>query len=302
MHFTVPLTISAFLTITAALEIRSNNAAFPNVGRQGCITASSNTTGATVVIQDCGANISEQDWTFTPFAQGSSPQPLKVLGDKCLDVIGGSNVDGTKLQIWTCVPGNTNQLWTPLGDSTFQWAGTNKCIDLTNGNITNGNQLQVWTCDPNNSNQQWSPAPVVVVPPPPVRIIANGGGNFSCMSAASNVDGASVLLDSCNDDFAWFIPSSGSTGPITTIDKMRCLDVRDGNPSNGNLLQIWTCIEGSPNQLWNIAGPVDMQLISWAGQNKCVDVKDGNYTVGNALQIWDCDSSNRNQWWGIGGL
>ncbi|KAL0063873.1 hypothetical protein AAF712_009227 [Marasmius tenuissimus] len=94
------------------------------------------------------------------------------------------------------------------------------------------------------------------------------------------------------------MPDSGSTGQIKTFNGQKCLDVRGGDPSNGNLLQVWSCSEGNTNQLWNIGGAVDGQwLITWAGRNKCVDVKDGNYNVGNDLQIWDCDATNRNQWW-----
>lgn len=32
-----------------------------------------------------------------------------IFGNKCLDVTNGLTVDGTKLQIWTCTSGNTNQ-------------------------------------------------------------------------------------------------------------------------------------------------------------------------------------------------
>jgi hypothetical protein len=74
---------------------------------------------------------------------------------ECIDVTGGVNADGTKLQIWTCTEGNTNQQWISVSDFTFQWSGTNKCIDLSDGKITDGNQLQIWTCDDRNANQQW---------------------------------------------------------------------------------------------------------------------------------------------------
>ncbi|KAJ7210583.1 ricin B lectin domain-containing protein, partial [Mycena haematopus] len=82
---------------------------------------------------------------------------IQIFGDKCLDATNGANVDGTKLQIWTCASGNTNQLWLPAGqDSTITWAGQNKCVDLTNGNIENGNQVQIWDCDAQNDNQKWN--------------------------------------------------------------------------------------------------------------------------------------------------
>ncbi|KAJ7463161.1 ricin B lectin domain-containing protein, partial [Mycena latifolia] len=84
----------------------------------------------------------------------AGPQTITIFGDKCIDVTGGVNADGTKLQIWMC-SGNTNQQWVSVTDSTLQWAGTDKCIDLTDGKITDGNGLQIWTCDSMNFNQRW---------------------------------------------------------------------------------------------------------------------------------------------------
>ncbi|KAG7088987.1 hypothetical protein E1B28_012933 [Marasmius oreades] len=315
MHFTTvfALKLSAFVAVATALQITSDNPAFPAAGRKGCITASSNAPGAPVIIQDCGAaGVSEQNWSV---AQSSAPQPLKVLGDKCLDVIDGNNADGTKLQIWTCIPGNTNQLFISASDSTYQWAGTNKCIDLTDGNISNGNQLQIWTCDSKNSNQRWTPAISVGSPPPRqlARLVASGAGQHAasvCMGATSDTDGSTVTLASCGDSNAvnWFLPPQGAnpntlTGDILhpLISTTKCLDVRGGNSTNGNLLQIWSCTDGNTNQWWQVNKPENSTTvtISWVGKNKCVDVKDGVYTVGTELQIWDCDPSNVNQLWSI---
>ncbi|KAL0564706.1 hypothetical protein V5O48_017339 [Marasmius crinis-equi] len=309
------LRLSAFVTVATAWQIESLNSAFKTAGRQGCIFASSNTTGAPVVIEDCNTDFSREDWDYTPFVTvNSGPQPLRILGDKCLDVTNGINADGTKLQIWTCVDQSPNQLWVSVTDFTFQWAGTNKCIDLTDGNVNPGNQLQIWTCDPNNSNQIWS-NPFVPLPPPPgagVRLLASGGPQHvtsQCLTAASNADGARVALTACTDptttfpngNSTWVLPTSGAVGQIKTFDGTKCLDVPNGNAMNGNPLQIWSCIDGNTNQLWNVGiegpqGPAS-RLLSWAGQTQCVDVKDGNFTAGNDLQIWTCDSNNVNQWW-----
>lgn len=66
-----------------------------------CLTATSDTNGAPVTIQTC-ADSPAQKWVF---ADGS----VKTLGDKCLDVTGGNNADGTKLQIYSCTPNDANQ-------------------------------------------------------------------------------------------------------------------------------------------------------------------------------------------------
>ncbi|KAF9261596.1 hypothetical protein L218DRAFT_961383 [Marasmius fiardii PR-910] len=321
------LKVSTFVAVAGAFQIQSNNPAFQ--GRQGCISASSNADGASVVIHDCATeDNSNHDWDFSRFTRvNSGPQPLKVFGNKCLDVKDGRNADGTKLQIWSCADGNTNQQWISVTDLTFQWAGTNKCIDLTDGKADDGNQLQIWTCDSNNSNQKWtanaSSGSGGVQPPAGGssgnQLLASGGPQHltsQCLTASSNSDGAKVALAPCvqssdtfpNGNYTWVLPAAGSTGQIKTFDGTKCLDVRDGQAgSNGNLLQIWSCVEGNTNQLWNVEdiceGPqaAYAQVISWAGQgdDKCIDVKDGGFAAGNDLQIWDCDPDNGNQWWTV---
>jgi len=79
-------------------------------------------------------------------------------GEQCLDVTGGVDADGTKLQIYQCTPGNTNQQWVFNSNFSIQWKNHNKCIDLTDGNLDN--QLQIWTCTSGNKNQQWRIGPI----------------------------------------------------------------------------------------------------------------------------------------------
>ncbi|KAJ8079334.1 hypothetical protein PM082_021836 [Marasmius tenuissimus] len=200
------LEVSGFLVVASAFQIQSNNPVFQATDKTGCISVYFNTAGAPVVIHNCDAEDSVlHDWDFNRFTrQNAPPQPLKIFGDKCLDVKDGVNADGAKLQIWTWVDGNTNQLWISATDFTFQWAGTNKCVDFTNGNIEDGTQLQLWTCDPNNPNQKWTANPVVSQPPPSQstgrHLLASGGKQHitsQCMTASSNTDGARVALAAC---------------------------------------------------------------------------------------------------------
>ncbi|KAJ7469970.1 ricin B lectin domain-containing protein [Mycena galericulata] len=120
-----------------------------------CLSASSNADGAAVVIEMCSAPTAANSWVV-PNGNNAAGS-LQIFGNKCLDVTNGVDADGTKLQIWTCFSGNTNQLWEPEFGSVGNifWVGENKCVDLTNGNTTNGNQLQVWDCDTSNPNQIW---------------------------------------------------------------------------------------------------------------------------------------------------
>ncbi|KAF8202645.1 ricin B lectin domain-containing protein, partial [Mycena galopus ATCC 62051] len=104
----------------------------PSASTTKCLTAASNTDGAAVEIEDCVAGGStSQAWTIS----GST---LQIYGDKCLDVTGGLDADGTLLQVWTCTTADSNQQWT-LSGNTIQWSGTSECVDLTSGAATDGN-------------------------------------------------------------------------------------------------------------------------------------------------------------------
>ncbi|KAG8792727.1 hypothetical protein FRB91_009977 [Serendipita sp. 411] len=130
-----------------------------------------------------------------------------------------------------------------------------------------------------------------------------------CLQATANYDGAPVTIGNC-DTFngpqrTWVVVKGGAEegtndpGPPTQIriygDK--CLDVRDGRNRNGTKLQIWTCYDGNPNQLWQINGAGDFV---WSGHNKCMDLTDGNLNSGTPVQIWKCgtpENPNINQSW-----
>jgi hypothetical protein len=58
-------------------------------------------------------------------------------------------------------------------------------------------------------------------------------------------------------------------GPVTQIRIFgdKCLDVTDGNGTDGTWLQIWTCYNGNPNQQWQY-NSASIGSISWAAHDK----------------------------------
>jgi hypothetical protein len=299
-----------YLSAAAAVELQSGAPAFASAGLQGCIAVADNADGSPLIIHDCNTESPDnQDWALSFFTrEPAGPQPITIFGDKCIDVVNGINADGTPLQIWTCAEGNTNQMWTSLNDFTLQWSGTDKCIDLTNGLITDGNVLQIWTCTSGDSNQQWDgtadPDATQVVNLSTSATITPIGENF-CITAASNEDGAEVVIASCgsstnplpNGNITWVVPTPPLTGSIVTFGD-KCLDVPNGSTANGVKLQIWTCTEGDTNQIWTVAN--GLSHIEWNGTGKCLDLTNGNLTTGNPIQIWDCatpDDNANQDWW-----
>jgi hypothetical protein len=72
---------------------------------------------------------------------------------KCLDVQGGANVDGTPVIITDCT-GSVSQKWTFSGGQ-VKIASWNKCLDVTGGSTTPGTKLQIWDCSSGSANQKW---------------------------------------------------------------------------------------------------------------------------------------------------
>ncbi|KAF9257675.1 glycoside hydrolase/deacetylase [Marasmius fiardii PR-910] len=127
--------------------------------------------------------------------------------------------------------------------------------------------------------------------PPPTggQVIHPNGNTGVCLSAASNSDGAVVQLESCSGDASQSWTVNGSN---LQIFGNKCLDVTNGNASNGNKMQIWTCAGGNTNQMWNVNGGA----ISWIGQPFCLDNTDGSFANGNPTQIWQCTGGPNQQW------
>lgn len=46
-------------------------------------------------------------------------------------MLDGKDADGTKLQVFACTAGNTNQQFVFNSNFSIQWKGHNKCVDLT---------------------------------------------------------------------------------------------------------------------------------------------------------------------------
>jgi hypothetical protein len=111
------------------------------------VAAANRANGTPVQIAVCNGN-SAQTWTLT----GGT---LRVFGNKCLDVPGGVDRDGTRLQIWDCRPGNANQQWVRQG-RTLVWAGRGKCVDIPFGVAFAGARVQIAACS-SNIAQVWNP-------------------------------------------------------------------------------------------------------------------------------------------------
>jgi len=281
-----------------------------NFSTGNCWTAASNSDGAAVTLQKClGPGTASQAWTFSagsPASGAGGVGTITIFGNKCLDVTNGVDQSGTKLQIFTCANGNTNQKWQATGNdqSTFetvQWVGSTRCVDLTGGSQSPGTPLQIWTCIDGNTHQRWvpqygSPSPPssdatirfhtpLQPPSAPELCITNEGGNND-----------PVLLSECDPHVQPNLNWMYTGGSIKTSDGAHCLDVTNGVDADGTLLQVYECFNGNTNQQWQFNGNFSIQ---WKGHNKCIDLTNGNVNSGTQLQIFTCFNGNTNQQWEI---
>lgn len=162
-----------------------------------CMTVASNSDGAIVTLQTCNG-AAEQKWTF---GDGT----IKAFGNKCLDVTDGSTADGTKLQVWTCSSGNTNQRFTySFWDMTLKWTNTNMCLDLTDGSTADGNRPQIWTCGSENPNQVWNTGYMYNALPSTSEVGQSGTNN--CGSGSSQSSKCQTAIINSAEDFCLWAP------------------------------------------------------------------------------------------------
>jgi hypothetical protein len=76
-----------------------------------------------------------------------------VGANRCLDVPGGSQTDGTFLQIFDC-NGAANQQWTLTSSNQLTVFGGAKCLDVPGHATAAGTRVETWTCN-GGANQQW---------------------------------------------------------------------------------------------------------------------------------------------------
>ncbi|KAF7974317.1 hypothetical protein HWV62_12484 [Athelia sp. TMB] len=133
-----------------------------------------------------------------------------------MDVINGTNVDGTLLQVWGCeIPAAVNQQfeYTAYGDNHLAWSTTGKCVDLPGGNMTDGTQIQVWDCNgaEDGNNQIWDTG--YMYNATPTTSEPNQSGHNACGTTSSQTSMCQTLWMNDADDFClWAPPKTGTIG------------------------------------------------------------------------------------------
>src|SRR4051812_19652692 len=88
-----------------------------------------------------------------PTAQAATGT-ITGIGGKCVDVTGATSANGTRVQLWTC-GGGPSQQWTVSDDGTIRALG--KCLDVAGASTLNGAKVQIYDCNGTGA-QRWTPS------------------------------------------------------------------------------------------------------------------------------------------------
>jgi Ricin-type beta-trefoil lectin domain-like len=137
-----------------------------------CLDADSTRSGANgtkIQLWDCIPTASNQQWYFVHVhTSGSGRRFYNVRSraySKCLDadVSQGPIQDGTKVQLWDCIQGASNQWWEFSenfeGDFYLRpYVDASRVLDadISHGSV-NGMKIQMWQCCANGNKEFYSP-------------------------------------------------------------------------------------------------------------------------------------------------
>ena len=129
-----------------------------SISSSGTITGTPTTAGTrtvTVTARDSAGALATTSftWTVAPSGAGIVTTPLVGYGGLCLDVAGDSNVNATKVEIYTC-NGTNGQQWTEEANGTVHADGS--CLDVTGGGTANGALVDLYSCNGTGA-QVWQP-------------------------------------------------------------------------------------------------------------------------------------------------
>ncbi len=202
---------------------------------------------------------------------------IRGIGDKCLDVRGGSTDLGSTIQVWAC-SGVRQQQWSIVGQvAGLASVGTDKLLDIIGYGTANGTLLQLWTSTA-ASNQAWYFTNAAIV--------ANGNRVLDAVGTSSE-NGTRIQLWDANGGAhqRWiFNPSDGS---ITGKDG-KCLDVQGYGTASGTPVQLWTCAN-TPNQRWSSGA--NGTLVGYGGN--CLEAANGGVANGTAIRMAACSGSTQ---------
>jgi len=261
-----------------------------SISSSGTITgtpAAAGTTTVTVTAQDSAGALATTSftWTVAPSGAGIATTPLVGYHGLCLDVAGDSNVNGTKVEIYTC-NGTNGQQWTKEPNGTVHADGS--CLDVSGGGTANGTLVDLYACNGSGA-QVWQPQSN--------RSLLNpASGKCLDDTGSSTTLGTQVQISSCTGaaNQSWVSPAgsgttTGGTGAIVGYRGL-CLDVRAANSADGTPVQVYTC-NSTNAQSWTVQSDGTLRALG-----KCLDVTGAGTANGTLVDLYTCNGTGAQVW------
>lgn len=129
------------------------------------------------------------------------------------------------------------------------------CVDVAGGYRDNGVAIQSYSCN-GTAAQSWTFVPVAGPVANLYEIIPDISHACLVLAGNSPKNGTKMTQWRCpaipQPGQMWQLFQVGVNVQVTSFSSGRCLDVPNGDSSNGRQLQQWDCDRGNPNQLWNL--------------------------------------------------
>ena len=220
----------------------------------------------------------------------------------CIDNMAGKIENGNPLKMWKCDDGdgNDNQKWFFDNDLGVRLSERrDMCLDLPSTN--NNTAIQLYYChalDHGAASHEWIYDGVT-------KMIRYKAKQDKCLSLESDniAKGTKVQIADCNSDLQkmkWALeqaaphPEDAIYGAFTQEvgDKEQCLDLKNGNASNGADIQRKDC-NSSSDQQWFVQ---DKQIKLAKDMSMCLIVDTYSANIGSNAYIWECGNAGNGRW------
>ncbi|KAJ7625142.1 carbohydrate-binding module family 13 protein, partial [Mycena rosella] len=128
---------------------------------------------------------------------------------------------------------------------------TSKCMGIVGGVYANGTQVDIFDCN-DSASQNWA-INGGTLPGLSSFSSTTTGTDTYCLDAgvpADYADGVQMKIWKCFSGLAQQTWNKLESGQIQLANTNFCLDLTNGDTTNRNVLQIWTCTAGDTNQIW----------------------------------------------------
>nr|WSY53088.1 RICIN domain-containing protein [Streptomyces sp. NBC_00886] len=126
-----------------------------------------------------------------------------------------------------------------------------KCLDVAEQSQDNFAPVQQFSCT-GTENQQWL---LVYLDNGYYKFVNRNSGR--CLDAIGTTNGSLVQQINCNSTLTdeWLVQGAGVEPSVKIVNRVsgRCLDLPGGSLSDKTRIQVWDCVTGNTNQLWDFA-------------------------------------------------